>query len=154
MAWTDNELSTLAGLTKHEAEINNLASTYTRKAVVVATTTQLTATPDTITDIVAVKSDLSYAKLIKDTTWPITAGTYVRLICGTEDDYFSLLEGTGRILYSASGDYSLTFSTAPTWSDVTLQSDWQPKIDIAKTVIYNEIASALPTIIMLMKLTM
>jgi uncharacterized cupin superfamily protein len=138
MAWTDNELSTLESLTRHEAEINNLVSRYTRKAVTVATTTQLTAVPDTITAIVAVKSDGTSASLTKATTWPLTAGTYVRLIT-TPSDYFSLLEGTGSIVTSGGGTYSLSFGTAPTWTDVELQADWQDKIDLAKQIIYDAI---------------
>jgi hypothetical protein len=79
------------------------------------------------------------------TTWALPIGVYTRLICATEDDYFSLLEGTGSILYSASGDYTLTCGTAPTWTDVELVADWQPKLDLAKEMIYNTLKASLAT---------
>jgi len=147
MAWTDNELSTLAGLTKHEAEINNLAGTYTRKALSVTVESKAVAVPNTITAITAVKSNGTSAALVYAASkWTVPIGVYTRFICTTEDDYFSLLEGTGGILYSASGDYTLTFEGSNySWVDLSQQSDWQSKIDIAKTVIYNEIANALST---------
>lgn len=145
MAWTDNELSTLAGLTKHEAEINNLAGTYTRKALSITAVSKAVAVPNNITDIVAVKSNGASVALVYDvSTWTVPVGIYTRFICKTEDDYFSLLEGTGVILHSASGEYTLTIEESNyTWVDLSQQSDWQPKIDMAKTMIYNEIASAL-----------
>jgi hypothetical protein len=145
MAWTDNELSTLAGLTKHEAEINNLAGTYTRKALSITVESKAVAVPNTITSIVAVKSNGTSAALVYAASkWTIPIGIYTRFICQAEYDYFSLLEGIGGILYSASGDYTLTLDgTDYAWVDLSQQSDWQPKIDMAKTMIYNEIASAL-----------
>jgi hypothetical protein len=101
--------------------------------------------PNTITSIVAVKSNGTSAALFYAASkWTIPIGIYTRFICQAEYDYFSLLEGIGGILYSASGDYTLTLDgTDYAWVDLSQQSDWQPKIDMAKTMIYNEIASAL-----------
>ena len=140
----DYELSTLQSLTRHEAEINNLVNRYTRKACSVAAITQLTATPDTITEIIAVKGNNDRFKLSKESVyWTLPVGEYVRLICQLEDDFFSLLEGTGSIITSANGDYTLTFGTAPTWTDLELQDSWQSKIDLANQMIYDELYTSI-----------
>jgi len=140
----DYELSTLQSLTRHEAEINNLVSRYTRKACSVAAITQLTATPDTITAITAVKSNGTSIALTKGaSTWPLPIGEYVRLICTLQGDSFSLLEGTGSIITSKAGLYTLTFGSAPTWTDVELEDDWQSKIDVANETIYFDLYAAL-----------
>jgi len=133
-------LSTLASIARHEAEINNLSQRYTRKALTVSTTVQMAAVPNTITAITAVKSDNTTVTLTKGaTTWPLAAGEYVRFICATQNDYFSLLEGTGSVLTSAGGTYTLTLASAPSWTDAELVKDWQDKIDLANEMIYNDI---------------
>ena len=142
----DYELSTLASIARHESEINNLCQNYTRKALSVASTIQMTAVPDTITAITAVKSNNSTLALTKGaSTWALPLGEYVRFICATEGDYFSLLEGAGSIITSANGDYTLTLASAPTWTDANLTDDWQPKIDLANEMIYNKLYQYLST---------
>jgi len=137
-------LSTLASIARHEAEINNLAQRYTRKALSVAATVQMKANPDTITAITAITSSGSTVALAKGaTTWALPLGEYVRFICASENDYFSLLEGTGSVVTSAGGDYTLALASAPTWTDAELVADWQPKIDLANEMIYNAIYLAL-----------
>lgn len=133
-------LSTLSSIARHEAEINNLAQRYTRKALSVASTVQMTANPDTITGIVAMTSAKTAVTLTKGaTTWALPLGEYVRFICATEDTYFSLLEGTGSVVTSADGDYTLALASAPSWTDAELVKDWQDKIDLANEMIYNDI---------------
>lgn len=147
MSWSTTELSTLSSITNIEAEINNMVGTYSRKALQTGATT-LSCVPNTLTDIVAVKSDNTTATLVYTPLtqkWALPAGTYTRFICETEDDYFGLLEGTGSIIYSADGTYTLTLTDAPTWADVLLQYSWQSKIDSAKTIIYDTIYSYLAT---------
>jgi len=137
-------LSTLSSIARHEAEINNLPQRYTRKALSVSGTVQMTAVPDTITAITAITSGNTQVSLTKGaTTWPLPMGEYVRFICQTEDDYFSLLEGTGSILTSASGDYTLALASAPTWTDCELVENWQSKIDLANEMIYNDLYAAI-----------
>jgi len=146
MAWTDNELSTLASLAKHEAEINNLAQRYTRIALVVSAANKMTASPNTLTGITAIDSSGNTTELVyADGKWEIGIGTYVKFVCSAQNTYFSLLEGTNSTLYSASGTYTLTFQDKPTWADVELVSDWQPKIELAKDTIYNHLSSSLST---------
>lgn len=144
MAFMTTDLTTLAGLTKYEAEINNFAKPYTRKALSVAAITQLTANPDTITAITAHKSNGTSVSLVKSTTWALPIGEYVRFVTDTTaNDYFSLLEGSGSFLTSAGGGFTLTLGTAPTWSTVTMTSDWQPKIDLARQMIYDMLYTTL-----------
>ena len=133
-------LSTLSSIARHEAEINNLPQRYTRKALSVAATVQMTANPDTITAITAITSAGTATVLTKGaTTWPLPLGEYVRFICATKDSYFSLLEGTGSVVTSADGNYTLSLASAPTWTDAELVKDWQDKIDLANEMIYNAI---------------
>ena len=139
-------LSTLSSLARHEAEINNLAQRYTRKALSVASTVQMTANPDTITAITAMTSAGTAVTLTKGaTTWALPLGEYVRFICATEDSYFSLLEGTGSVVTSAGGDYTLSLASAPTWTDAELVKDWQDKINLANQMIYDTIYASLVT---------
>jgi len=149
MSWSTTELSTLSSITNIEAEINNMVGTYSRKALQTDATT-ISCVPNTLTDIVAVKSDNTTATLVYTALtqkWALPAGTYTRFICKTtaDDTYFALLEGTGSILCSADGIYTLTLTDAPTWADVLLQYSWQSKIDSAKTIIYDTIYSYLAT---------
>lgn len=143
----DYDLSTLTSIAQHEAEINNLPQRYTRKALSVAATVQMTASPDTITSITAVKSDNTTVALTKGaTTWPLPLGEYVRFILATaDDDYFSLLEGTGSLLTSANGNFTLTLASAPTWTDFETSATWQNKIDLANQMIYDTIYASLAT---------
>jgi len=143
MAWTDETLSTLAGLTRHEAEINNLVNRYTRKAIVATKTTTLTLTPDTLTTLKAVSSANVETSLVKGTgNWTLPAGTYIRFI--GDKDYFSCLEGTGTVLYGAGGTYSAAIPSEDSeWTDIELQSDWQSKLDSAKQFIYNKLFAGL-----------
>lgn len=142
--FSEIELTTLQSLTNYEAEINNLTKPYDRKALSLSALTQMTASPDTITAIKAVKSDNSSVNLVKaDGTWGLPIGTYVRFILTGIDDYFSLLEGSGSILNSAGGNYTLTLGSAPAWVNVTLSSTWQPKIDAAKNMIINRLKTSL-----------
>jgi len=72
-------------------------------------------------------------------------GEYVRFICTTQSDYFSLLEGTGSVVTSAGGNYTLALASAPTWTDAELVKDWQDKIDLANQMIYDTIYASLAT---------
>ncbi len=139
-------LSTLSSLARHEAEINNLAQRYTRKALSVAATVQMTANPDTITAITAMTSAGTAVTLVKGGgMWALPLGEYVRFICATQSDYFSLLEGTGSVVTSAGGNYTLALASAPTWTDAELVKDWQNKIDLANQMIYDTIYASLAT---------
>lgn len=143
MGWSSFTLSTLASLTNHEAEINNLVNRYTRKAIKATTATTITATPDTLTTLAAIDSAYNQTSLIKGTgTWALPAGTYIRMI--GDADYFSCLEGSGTTLFGVDGTYSLALIDNDTeWVDVEFQSTWQSKIDVAKQFIYDKIFSGL-----------
>lgn len=139
MGWTDFTFSTLQSIARHESEINNMARSTSRKVITSPVgTLKFAAVPDTITAIAAVTSsntviDLVYAEDTK--RWALPAGVYTRLNLTTEDDYFSLSEGTGNVLTSANGDYTLTCTTSITWTDLSVGGTWNDKIDIAKETI-------------------
>jgi len=141
MAWTDNVFSTQNTIARHEAEINELAGTYSRKAIKQAADTILAPVPDDLAAITAVKSDnstvaLTYDAVNKQFTLDKNL-TITRLLI--DNDYFSVLEGTGNNLYSASGDYTLTAGTSLVWVDIDLQNNWDNKIDLAKEMIGNRL---------------
>lgn len=147
MAWDDNVLSTLTSIARHEAEINELAGTYSRKALYQTADTKLYPSPDTIAAVRAVYSDLTTAALVYTTN---VGGNYftlpkekycIKLLI--DDDYFSVLEGTGNILYSGSGDYTLTGGTSLVWVNIDTQYSWETKIEVAKDIIYNNLLAVL-----------
>lgn len=140
-------LSTLKSIARHEAEINNLAQRYTRKALSVNAETGMTAVPNDLAAITAMPATGEASALVyEDNLWKLPAGTYIRFICSGNNTYFSLLEGTGSIITSADGDHTLTLASDPKWVDVQLVRDWQDKIELANEAIYNQIYSNLAAV--------
>jgi len=146
MAWSTTDFSTLQSIAKIESEINNMVRKYTRKVIANISPIAFAANPNDIVSISAITSsntviDLEYA----DDNWTLPAGVYTRFNLSAENDYFELLEGTGNVLTSANGTYTLTCSATITWADLTQSDSWQNKIDIAKMHIYNLLYSTLRT---------
>jgi hypothetical protein len=136
MAWADFILSSQQSISKHEAEINNLAGTYERSALKHTSALIFTAMPDNIASIKGITSGSVAITGVYDSEsnrWSLAAGEYVRIIA--DNDYFSITEGTGSILTSADETQTLTI-VAGSWIKIRTQTNWDTKIELAKKSIY------------------
>ena len=148
MAWSAVTLTTLNSIAKIESEINNLAGTYTRHTlkldpagVVVLAGGDLETDDLTVTYIDETTETLTHNGV---DGWAVVTGGYAIEIAQTDALIFPCITGSGDI-YDTTGVRYIDISecTGVAWNDSIIQTSWQNKIAIAKTIIGNEIKKQL-----------
>lgn len=144
MAWTDVSLSTLNTINKYEAEINQMAGTFTRNTLLLSAGALTIVTSESTEDAVATYIDGTTETLAYNdgTVWDITTGGHCVQI-SLEGVIYPTISGSGDA-YDTDGLTYIDISESDVaWSTDIVQTTWQNKIVIAKQLIGDEIKKEL-----------
>ena len=146
MSYDDITLSTLAGLSAWEKEINRLAG----KTEIWSLRSDSETEPYTLTfsdDVSEVKAKTAESNVIdipvEENTMEIPMDTIIELVAyngDAEAGKFPLNEAKSLILHSDT-DLTATLSSKQAWYLATINYTWQDKIDLAKKILKQDIVT-------------
>lgn len=149
MAWSAQTLSTLNGIAKYEAEINQMAGSYTRPTLTLTKTGYLKFEPAfSSTDLTALYIDDQTEVLAarEGGGFDIVDGGECVEIYDTDNPYvFPTTAGSGTTVYDTTGTVYLDIANSSdvAWNNAIIHNTWTHKITVAKQLIGDEIKKQL-----------
>jgi hypothetical protein len=147
--WDNTTLSTVNSIAKVESEINALAGSFTRDTLKLTATTGIIVIAGgsmATTALTATYIDDSTETLAHNgsTGWAIVTGGYAVSICQSSTYVFPCVAGTGDV-YDTNGlrFIDISLCTGVAWDASIIQSSWQNKITLCKSIIGAEIKTQL-----------
>jgi hypothetical protein len=148
MAWSTEVLSTTASIAKYEAEINNLAGTYSKNCLTASIGSKIEFSNNVFTAASAIHSDGSVNAMTRTGSTAefvfTVASAEIIEIRATKSSIlsFPVINSSGEI-EDTTANYSFKTSTGTTFTTYETQNSWQNKIDLAKDMIALKLKRAL-----------